>query len=494
MKKKIFYMLCMMACVSMLAACGNKETDTEEESSSETAEEAEQPEATEEEFKDRENIDLGLLAVYYPESWKYDEEGVRQEETYCAIDLYDGATLDNSQHIVYIRAEAEDAYSFRRDLLAYDISLEDYAKEKLETVSIGNADYTLVEENTYTYRHAPSGISYTIRMEGEMDDSVEELLEGIILGLQDEGNVDAPWPWDGTPYEPELSEQMVGSYTIVPEYIPIEDSDGVMDIMDHQFAQYGGQIFHLLDDKLDTYDYTDSGLKFVSSMELEKSCEYLTADRNGMLYLSPGIGEVFGVQDGQKAFQSTVSGDLSMHPSGEWGISFWVGSDTLKATSQDGNLVSEPWILTGLNDDATRVGPFSMISDIAVTENYIMVAGHKAEEDNTVKIVVYDYDGNQILELGGADYTAPDCLGAITGMAETENGFVATDGNMRDIVFWAKDGTHLGSIRTSDIFGTDYPWLEDMQLMDDGSIMIMLTQERDDGSADELMFFRLTGF
>ena len=45
-----------------------------------------------------------------------------------------------------------------------------------------------------------------------------------------------------------------------------------------------------------------------------------------------------------------------------------------------------------------------------------------------------------------------------------------------------------------DIFGVSYPWLEDMQLLDDGSLLIMVTQERDDGSANELMFFRLTGF
>lgn len=79
-------------------------------------------------------------------------------------------------------------------------------------------------------------------------------------------------------------------------------------------------------------------------------------------------------------------------------------------------------------------------------------------------------------------------------MAETENGFVAADGNMREIQFWAKDGTHVGAISTEDIFGVSYPWLEDMQLLDDGSLLIMLTQERDDGSANELMFFRLTGF
>ena len=124
----------------------------------------------------------------------------------------------------------------------------------------------------------------------------------------------------------------------------------------------------------------------------------------------------------------------------------------------------------------------------------ITIAGSMAVEDEGTKIVVYDYDGNQLLKLGGEDISSPDKLGSITGMAETENGFVAADGNMREIQFWAKDGTHVGAISTEDIFGVSYPWLEDMQLLDDGSLLIMLTQERDDGSANELMFFRLTGF
>ena len=123
-----------------------------------------------------------------------------------------------------------------------------------------------------------------------------------------------------------------------------------------------------------------------------------------------------------------------------------------------------------------------------------MVAGKIAAEDGNTKIIVYDYDGNELLELGGTDFKDPDKLGAITGMAETENGFVAIDGNMREIQFWAKDGTHLGAVSTDEIFGVSYPWLEDMQLLDDGSILILLTQEREDESADELMFFRLTGF
>lgn len=229
-------------------------------------------------------------------------------------------------------------------------------------------------------------------------------------------------------------------------------------------------------------------------MELERDCEYLSGDNSGMLYLSPGIQDVIGVKDGKKVLQTTIDGDLNMHPSGEWGISFWVNSDTQKIANQGGNLTTEPWILTGLNKDEERKGLFSMIDDVQITNSHIMVAGSMAAEEEGTKIVVYDYDGNQLLKLGGDDISSPDKLGSITGMAETENGFVAADGNMREIQFWAKDGTHVGAISTKDIFGVSYPWLEDMQLLDDGSLLILLTQQREDGSANELMFFRLTGF
>ena len=172
----------------------------------------------------------------------------------------------------------------------------------------------------------------------------------------------------------------------------------------------------MLENKLDTYEYSESGLEFVSSMELDDDFEYLSGDSSGMLYLSPGIGDVIGVKDGEKALQTTVDGDLNMHPSGEWGISFWVNSDTQKIANQGGNLTAEPWILTGLNKDEERKGLFSMIDDVQITNSHIMVAGSMAVEDEGTKIVVYDYDGNQLLKLGGEDISSPDKLGSITGM------------------------------------------------------------------------------
>ena len=489
MKKKLWCVLCIMACMMMIAACGQKK-----------APEKKKTEQAETKFKDRKNLKLNLFTVYYPKAWNYDKENMKKDKDYARVRFFDGDTVDESENVIYIEATKEDSYKYRNSLVDFGVDLETYAKGKMDTVTIGNAEYTAMPEGnsaekTYMYRHEKSGTSYDIRVKGqEIDDSDKELLEGIVLKLKDEGNKDAPWPWEGEPLEPVLAKQMVGSYTIVPEYIPFKEAQGVMQIMEHQFVKQGNQVFHLLENKLDTYEYSESGLKFVSSMELDDDCEYLSGDNSGMLYLSPGIGDVIGVKDGKKAMQTTVDGHLNMHPSGEWGISFWVNSDTQKIANQDGNLTAEPWILTGLNNDEERKGPFSMLDDVQITNSHIMVAGSMAAEDEGTKIIVYDYEGNQLLKLGGEDISSKDKLGSITGMAETENGFVATDGNMREIQFWAKDGTHIGAISTDDIFGVGYPWLEDMQLLDDGSLLILLTQKRNDESANELMFFRLTGF
>ncbi len=499
--KKRAYLLAIIMGLALLAACGSKKTDGPKEDKKETeaAKETDQIDYKEK-FKDRENFECSLFKVYYPSDWKYNEEALSTEEGYSYVYFFDGEESDNSSHSIEVRAEDQDGYSFHKDLESRDIDLESYANGDMDIMEIGNADYTKLPEDgygqtAYKYRHEPSGITYTVEIEkGELDDSVKELLEGVILELEDKGLEDSPWPWEGTAFEPEPAEQMVGSYTIVPEYIPFEEPQGVMQIMKHQFAKEGDQIFHSLEDKLDTYQYSEDGLSYVSSMELDRDYEYISIDKSGMLYLSPGINQVIGMKDGKQAFQTTVKGFLNMHSSGEWGISFWVNSDTQKVKSQDGNFVAEPWILTGLNKDDERQGPFRMVDDLQITDSHIMVAGPIAAEDGNNKIIIYDYDGNQLLELGGTESSDPDKIGYITGMAETENGFVAIDGNMRKIHFWAKDGTHIGTISTSDLLGCRYPWLEDMQLLDDGSLWILLTQRREDDSANELMFFRLTGF
>ena len=79
-------------------------------------------------------------------------------------------------------------------------------------------------------------------------------------------------------------------------------------------------------------------------------------------------------------------------------------------------------------------------------------------------------------------------------MTKTANGFIALDGNMRTVVLWNADGDYIGEIDDRDLFGTSYPWFCSADLQLDGSIIVIMTEERDDDSAMELVAFRLSGF
>jgi hypothetical protein len=63
---------------------------------------------------------------------------------------------------------------------------------------------------------------------------------------------------------------------------------------------------------------------------------------------------------------------------------------------------------------------------------------------------------------------------------------------MRDVVLWAADGTWLGAVDGEDLFGTRYPWFATADVMDDGSVLVVMTEERTDGSAMEAIAFKIS--
>ena len=67
----------------------------------------------------------------------------------------------------------------------------------------------------------------------------ETFFNNLELKLEDTGNVEAPYPWDGTPFTPAPQSIAVGDYTVTPEYIPFSVSQNGFEIMRHQFAISG---------------------------------------------------------------------------------------------------------------------------------------------------------------------------------------------------------------------------------------------------------------
>lgn len=446
-----------------------------------------------------ENLTTKLCSIDYPSNWKYAEDYMYDNEGYTDVIFFIGESSSNYDTKVQVNVEEENARNFRESLIARDITMESYADGSVEKATFNGIEYAVSGPNfnnkAYMYRDEAAGVTVSLVVSGNLEEeTVDDLLNGITLNLTDEGLTDPPWPWEGTPFTATLTPQMIGTFTITPEAVPFEESKAVRETMEHQFIKIGNMVYHLLKEELNVYDDSTGVLTYVSTIALDRDCEFLTTDQTGMIYLSPGILPIFGVKDGQKALQTEVKGDLFMHPSGEWGLTSWVNSDTQKVINQNGVLTAEPWILTGMTDDAARQGIFKSVQELAITDSHILVAGTLAEKDAGSRVAVYDYDGNQLLTLGSNDISQSDCIGHITGLAETANGFVAADGNMRDLYFWTKEGTFIGAVSMGDLLGTSYPWIEDMQLLEDGSLLLAVTQEREDKSSYELLFFKVTGF
>lgn len=131
-----------------------------------------------------------------------------------------------------------------------------------------------------------------------------------------------------------------------------------------------------------------------------------------------------------------------------------------------------------------------VISHLLIDENHIYVCG-SAVDDSGHKVFVYDANG--VLQMTLADSDGGS-LGSITFVAETTNGYLALDGNMRTVVLWTKDGTYIGEADGSDLFATSYPWFCSGTKLSDGSILVIMTETRADKSAEELLAFKLSGF
>ena len=101
MKKKLWCVLCIMACMMMIAACGQKK-----------APEKKKTEQAETKFKDRENLKLNLFTVYYPKAWNYDKENMKKDKDYARVRFFDGDTVDESENVIYIEATKEDSYKY----------------------------------------------------------------------------------------------------------------------------------------------------------------------------------------------------------------------------------------------------------------------------------------------------------------------------------------------------------------------------------------------
>ena len=388
--------------------------------------------------------------------------------------------------LVKIEAYEEGASSFRSTLHANGVDMKAYVEGTWESKNIGGLQMAAVDKEDgewyFFARNEEAGVSYSVHVTDWEDPNVPALVENIIFTASGTDNIDPPWPWEGEPFSGSTLSQMVGTYNLTAQFLPMDEPLVTYETFDHDIVVMGDKVYLLSDCALYQYAYNGEALTFVKEIELPGEYEILEKGANGNLVLSRFMEPVFG-HDGESAQFSYKGPDkFSVAPDGSWGISwFYSGDDCELYTFENSTLTGKDFPFAEVDG----------ISQVCIDSQYILVSG-SSKEDSDHYLFVYDYSGELQLQLGGE----PDGfgLGSITYATSTPNGFLALDGNMREVVLWDTDGVWLGAVDDGDLFGTSYPWIAAADMADDGSILIVMSEERADESADEVLVFKLSGF
>lgn len=388
--------------------------------------------------------------------------------------------------MVSISAYEDDAESFRETLHNNELDERAYVAGNLETVNVGGQPMLYVDrsygERYFFGRNEGAGVSYTISADSWEDPRVSALIENITFTATDAGNVDPPWYWEGEPFFASSGSVTVGNYTLTADFMHMVEPLVTFETFEHDIAVVGERAYILSDGILYQYSYDGGNLTLLKEIPLYDDYDVVEKGADGEIVLSAFTAPVIGYNGEVQTFSFKGPDEFAVAPGGEWGISWFVhGNECQRYTFRDGTLVGEDFVFLEVD----------VISNISIDHRYILISGTSPVDDEHY-LFAYDHSGVLQLQLGGD----PDGfgLGSISYAVSTENGFLAIDANMREVVLWTPDGTWIGAADDGDLFSTDYPWIASADMTDDGSILVVMCETRPDESADEVIVFKLSGF
>lgn len=436
-------------------------------------------------------IQTALFTLSYDDSaWVHVEDDLSDGEDYCFANLQILDPDDNEYYLIdaEIEVSIEDPYDFREDLVYYDFNQYEYkVNNAYETVSIGGLDLLKYDdgEETLIYFNRIEGAGASVWVEFDAvdisDSRIAALLEGLTFNLEDIGNEDGPWEWEGEPFSTEDHSVTAGSFTLTSKLLPFEEYIATFETFEHSIAAVGDKIYVLSEGVLMECQYDGNVLAFVQPIELpEDDYEYIYATADGSLWLSGSLNDIIRLKDGAVVNTYEDIDNLAMHPSGQWGVDYFTSSECSIITFSGDSYT----------ETALELKEVDTIMHLNVDENNIYACG-SAADDSGHKVFVYNKEG--VLQATLCDAEG-EGLGSITFMAQTANGYIGFDGNMRDVILWNSDGSFLAEVSGDDLFGTSYPWFCASTLLSDGSILTIMTEEREDRSATELLVFSVAGF
>ncbi len=475
--KKIFALLLALVMMFSLAACGDKTPD--------------KPDTTKAPSGNTDaDIEASLFTVKLSDGWINIEDDFKNEEEYSKAVLQVLDPEDEEYYIVEatIKVEIDEPYDFREDLVYYGFNQYEYKENKAyETVNIGGIDLLKYDDgdDTLVYFNRVENANASVYVEFDTtdinDSHIDDLLEGITFNLEDIGNIDGPWEWEGEKFSADAATVSAGSFTVTSTFVPFEAPVTTFETFDHSVAAIGDRIYVLVDGELSECHYDGACLAFVNKIELpEDDYERIEATADGTLWVSGGLNDILCIKGGSIVATYEDIDNLAIHPSGTWGVNYFTTNECSIVTFSGDTYTSTPVIFKEADT----------IMHLCVDENNIYVCANAAD-DSGHKVFIYSKDG--VLQKTLCDAEG-EGLGSVTFVTQTSNGYIAFDGNMRDVLLWDNNGAFVAEISDGDLFSTNYPWFCDSAVLDDGSIITIMTDEREDRSATEVVAFIVKGF
>ena len=491
MRKKLYAASMALALSLALCACGNKteETETEAPTTEAATEASSVSDATATEATG-EGLSTKLFTVNYDSDvWSYNKDDVYDDEEGCNVSFEIPDDEDSYKVKVYINATIGEPYSFRESLYQNGFDEKEYDEGGYDRIDIGGAEF--VKNDTgydinYLGRNEGANESFEIKVTGDLEASeVQPLLDGITFKITDIGNEDGPWYWEGEPFDASATDATIDSYTISTQQLKLEEPLVTHETFNHQIAYKDGKVYLLNENKMRAYTVDGTKLKLDKEYDLDDDYTNMDVTNDGKIYLSNFGSPLIEWEDGKavNTYEDNNIKYVAMSPSGTFGISYFTsGEECFKVEIADGSATTTDMSFPEVD----------IISDITVSNDHIFVCGSPKEGEDGHTVFVYDTSGTFQQELHADDESIG--LGSITYLAETSNGFMGMDGNMRTVSFWSKDGKYLGRIEDDALFSTSYPWFAGSCLADDGTLYTVMVDKRPDKSADEVLVFTVKGF
>ncbi len=491
--KKLLIFFIAFAMMFTFASCNDNNTDEPDNKTNKTDKTDKNDKSNNKKnSEDDSDVDINasLFTLKFDDNWVNVEDDFEDDEYGCYAVLKVPDPEDEEYYLIkaIIDVSVNDPYDFREDLVYYGFNQYEYkVNNAYETVNIGGVDLLKYDDGDdtliYFNRVEEAGVTVSVEFDAvDINDSnINALLEGIAFNLEDTGNVDGPWEWEGEPFSADNASMSAGDYTIETSFVPFEEYISTFETFDHYVTAVGDKVYVLVDGELRECIYKDTKLSFVQKIDLpEDDYDRIEATADGKLWVSGGLNDVVCIKDGSITTTYEDIDNLAIHPSGAWGVDFFTSNECNIVTFSGDTFTKTP----------IKFAEADTIMHLTIDENNIYVCASAVDESGH-KVFIYNKEGKLQKTLCNAD---GEGLGSITYVTQTKNGYIGFDGNMRDVLLWDNSGKFIAELSDSDLFNTNYPWFCASTTLDDGSILTIMTDDRADKSATELVAFVVKGF